>query len=309
MPLITIVGFPRSGKTTYAKQLQKYLQENIIDNSEQQGKHKFKSIYLASDDDLFSNANATAQNATNSSKQWAYENSFQEKMARGTLKAAVHNKISNSCIVICDSLNYIKGFRYELFCIAREHQTPHCTVYLDTSSEDCMKWNQEHPIYKEQTLKELFMRMEIPDETRRWDKPLFVIKNPPTEDSTPISQIFNSIAQHLLSQQDKMVPHQATLPQQLSHTNLLHELDQMTNQIIQILLQVKQTATPGDMIKISDLCPNEKVKMPNQIQRTITIMKLKELKKGFIQLAQMQPPQSQVEAIKMFVAYLNSNLA
>ena len=42
-----------------------------------------------------------------------------EKNARASLKAAIERGIDNETILIADDLNYIKGFRYELFCIAR----------------------------------------------------------------------------------------------------------------------------------------------------------------------------------------------
>ncbi|MEQ2172197.1 kti12, chromatin associated, partial [Goodea atripinnis] len=37
-------------------------------------------------------------------------------------------KVNKDNIVILDSLNYIKGYRYELFCLTKHAQTPHCLV-------------------------------------------------------------------------------------------------------------------------------------------------------------------------------------
>ena len=42
-----------------------------------------------------------------------------EKNARASLKAAVERELSKESVLIADDLNYIKGYRYELFCIAR----------------------------------------------------------------------------------------------------------------------------------------------------------------------------------------------
>lgn len=36
--------------------------------------------------------------------------------------------LSKETVVILDSLNYIKGYRYELYCIARALRTPNCVV-------------------------------------------------------------------------------------------------------------------------------------------------------------------------------------
>jgi protein KTI12 len=51
-----------------------------------------------------------------------------EKLARATLFAAVQRHISRDTILIIDSLNYIKGFRYQLYCAAREFKLRVCTV-------------------------------------------------------------------------------------------------------------------------------------------------------------------------------------
>lgn len=51
-----------------------------------------------------------------------------EKLARATLFAAVQRHISRDTILIIDALNYIKGFRYQLYCAAREFKLRVCTV-------------------------------------------------------------------------------------------------------------------------------------------------------------------------------------
>lgn len=56
--------------------------------------------------------------------------SREEKMTRGLIKATCDRNVTKSTIVICDSLNYIKGFRYELWCTSRSSGTPACVVSL-----------------------------------------------------------------------------------------------------------------------------------------------------------------------------------
>ena len=41
---------------------------------------------------------------------------------------AVQREMSPDTIIILDSLNYIKGFRYQLYCAAREMKLRTCTV-------------------------------------------------------------------------------------------------------------------------------------------------------------------------------------
>ena len=57
-----------------------------------------------------------------------YNQSSSEKSARATLFAAVQRHMAIDTILIVDSLNYIKGFRYQLYCAARELKLRTCTV-------------------------------------------------------------------------------------------------------------------------------------------------------------------------------------
>ena len=41
--------------------------------------------------------------------------------------------------MILDSMNYIKGFRYELYCLARNSKTTICLVFCDTDVEIAQK--------------------------------------------------------------------------------------------------------------------------------------------------------------------------
>lgn len=51
-----------------------------------------------------------------------------EKSARATLFAAIQRQMGQDTILIVDALNYIKGFRYQLYCAAREFKLRVCTV-------------------------------------------------------------------------------------------------------------------------------------------------------------------------------------
>ena len=44
--------------------------------------------------------------------------------------------------MIADSLNYIKGYRYELYCIARAQRVKNCCIYIDyNDTSKCDAWN------------------------------------------------------------------------------------------------------------------------------------------------------------------------
>lgn len=64
-----------------------------------------------------------------------------EKMARGLLKSSVDKALSRTATVIVDSCNGNKGYRYELWCIARLVRTHYCLLFVDTPEEQCRAWN------------------------------------------------------------------------------------------------------------------------------------------------------------------------
>lgn len=89
--------------------------------------------------------------------------------------------LTTNTIVICDSLNYIKGFRYQLFCTARTTGTPSCVVYCDFDADTVREWNAKRGTNPEDApeaaeakwnpklLDELIMRFEVPSESRRYN--------------------------------------------------------------------------------------------------------------------------------------------
>lgn len=86
-------------------------------------------------------------------------------------------------------MNYIKGFRYELFCLARGAKTTICLVYCNTDIEVAQKF-AENGAYDNAFPPELFtdyaQRMEIPIPAQRWDKPLFEMRE---DEPTPLEEI------------------------------------------------------------------------------------------------------------------------
>jgi Predicted nucleotide kinase len=57
-----------------------------------------------------------------------------EKIARGTLFAAIQRQMAQDTILIVDAPNYIKGFRYQIYCAAREMKLRVCTVRPSANS-------------------------------------------------------------------------------------------------------------------------------------------------------------------------------
>ena len=53
-----------------------------------------------------------------------------EKPARAALFTAAQRQMGPDTLLVVDSMNYIKGFRYQLYSAAREHKLRVCTVSL-----------------------------------------------------------------------------------------------------------------------------------------------------------------------------------
>ena len=90
-------------------------------------------------------------------------------------------------------MNYIKGFRYELYCLVRNSQTTLCLVWCDTDIEFARKIAEDGG-YENAFPVELFddyaSRLERPNQGQRWDKPLFHLR---IDEETPMDNIAAAI--------------------------------------------------------------------------------------------------------------------
>lgn len=142
MALVTITGYPCSGKSQRAAQIKAYLEARLADPAYNGPK---LSVVLISDDNL--NINRSAYNGTCSrcspcrAPDGVVQDSRSEKPARATLFTTIQRNLGQSNILIIDSLNYIKGFRYQLYCVAREMKVRVCTVsvFFDSISPPCLE--------------------------------------------------------------------------------------------------------------------------------------------------------------------------
>ena len=125
-----------------------------------------------------------------------------EKKTRAALKAAFDRAVAAarhpsdcSTLVVLDSTNYIKGFRYELYCICKEAAVAgHCVVWCLNDVATIREWNRErrrnenpsesNDAYSDELLESLIRRYEPPDERNRWDRPLYRIDLRPSDGSS-----------------------------------------------------------------------------------------------------------------------------
>ena len=196
--------------------------------------------------------------------------------------------------MILDSLNYIKGFRYELFCISKHVKTPHCVIVCGTPLETVQEWNKsrdKQDKYHDDILEALAMRFEPPDSRNRWDSPLFTIF---PDDPLPGEKILDA-----LLKRKPPPPNQSTQSQPLSATDFLHELDRKTQEIVTGILNAQRTALAGDKLTLpgtsEQFC----------LTRILPMTELRRLRRQFIAYTKLHPVEDHARIPSLFVQYLN----
>jgi protein KTI12 len=152
-----LTGHPNAGKSTLAE--------------------KIRAIALGQHGDSISNTVLIVDDNTvcpGIPMEASYGTSLAEKKTRGALKAAFDRAVASnpSALIILDSLNYIKGFRYELFCISKAASQKHCVVWVLNEGPERITTGGR---YGKDLYDALKMRYEPPDDRNRWDRPLYRI--------------------------------------------------------------------------------------------------------------------------------------
>lgn len=215
MPLIVITGVPSSGKTKRTHEL-----KDFFEGQE-------KEVHIVSEYEKIVQAGFE--------KNSFYSDSNKEKHVRGLLKSEVTKLITPRNVVILDALNYIKGYRYELFCATKANKSTQCTIYTIINHDTAWHLNENRTSseekYERTVFDELLMRYEEPDGKNRWDSPLFTILNDQTLDMDDIFKcLFN---------RKPPKPNMSTQNAPLSSTNFLYDLDQITKKILDDLVSAK----------------------------------------------------------------------
>lgn len=71
--------------------------------------------------------------------------SKKEKAIRGDMRSSLQHQLNSKDILIIDGSNYIKGYRYELYCLSKSYKTPQCTVHCDIPVEHAWLLNAQRP--------------------------------------------------------------------------------------------------------------------------------------------------------------------
>lgn len=224
-----------------------------------------------------------------------YTDNTLEKQARSDLKAETQRLVTKSDLVILDAMNYIKGYRYELYCITKLYQTVQCTIYCHTPIQLAKQWNSVTHHYDESIFDALFQRFEPPESRHRWDAPLFELT---PDDPLPFEQIADYLANHR-----PPPPNKSTVNLPISDTNLLHDIDRVTQDVIDSIVQQSKMAVLGQQFSINGT--TEKI-IWNQ---THSLSDLRRIRQQFLKFLKTHPPsKDNTNLISMFVQFLNNNL-
>ncbi|PLB53408.1 putative RNA polymerase II Elongator complex associated protein Kti12 [Aspergillus steynii IBT 23096] len=220
MPLIILTGFPCSGLTHRAQQLASALESTQST--------LFKSGTIPASKPRYKINVVSTHDASH--PRTVYDHARTEKEARGVAYTRAKRLLGKDSFVILDGMNYIKGYRYQLWCEAKALGTTCCVVHVGTPVDQCVANNEARirrqeaqtqtqsesesktdtnetesanpesttttttdptEPYPPELLNNLIFRYEEPSTHSRWDKPLFTV---PWDDAEPpIADIWSAL--------------------------------------------------------------------------------------------------------------------
>ncbi|KAL9612008.1 MAG: hypothetical protein Q9167_003374 [Letrouitia subvulpina] len=294
MPLIIISGYPSSGKTYRSEQLVEFFSSKIAES--QNPRHKSLAVVHINDQTLGLSRDV-------------YQEAKTEKDARAVEYSAVKRTLDRDTIVIADGLNYIKGFRYQLYCEAKALQTPSCVVHVGTPIEKCKETNtslREAPSdglptnsYPPDVFSNLIYRYEEPNGMTRWDSPLFTIAY--SDPHPPYDAIWDALIGSS-STPRSVKPNQATVLKPPSASDYLYLLDKATQEIVTAILewQKDHMEESGGDVRIG----NEVL----ELAAPATLPQLQRIRRQFISMNRQNAlPKERIRS--GFIEYLAGNLS
>lgn len=281
MPLIIFTGFPSLGKTRSAIKLRNFFEDKINLLNSNELNEKFTLTYC-SDNELIS---LTSN----------YKNSKSEKILREKQISIIKNKISKTNFVILDSLAYIKGFRYQLYCESKNAQTSHCVIYMINSKENCVKWNENRKLderWNSELLHEICYRYEEPNSNNKWDSPLITVDSEQGISVEQLEEIWG-----IIHKKKKIIQNACSIkPMNISH-NYLQNLNKITQDTVNNILESQQI----DNFNVDNF------KTIMKVSESSNLAQIQKIRKSFISLNRTRViPESNIQSI--FIDFLKKNL-
>ncbi|KZW00241.1 chromatin associated protein KTI12 [Exidia glandulosa HHB12029] len=261
MALVTVTGFPSSGKTRRVAQLIAHLDAALSHPDYDGPKYKVEVI----SDQSLNIARAV------------YNDSRSEKPARAALFTAVQRQLGKNTILIVDAMNYIKGFRYQMFCAAKEAGVRVCTVFAAAPPDKCKEWHaarDETDKYDDATFDNLLMRYEEPSSMVRWDSPLFIVAC--DDQSPPLDDIWKAVTAG-----NVQVANAGTAVAPRAPVDALQVLEGTTTSLVSMIM-TEQTSTSGLGGNISLSLPSSSRLSLVLPPRNVTLSELQRNKRQFV---------------------------
>lgn len=312
--LILICGVPRSGKTFIAHELRDIILETQT---------KIQSVTVVTDFDtaITSTTSATSSDEQKQqdkpTRQSLYSEFKSEKKTRAQLRTSVERALSTpKSIVIVDSLNYIKGFRYELYCVAKTASASYGVIHANASFETCISRDNcdDEDKWGEELNKALNNRFEEPQARNRWDSPLFTID---TTENTSITETLKSVVDSIFNTKGgkkgrrggskKLVASMATRYNISPGVDAVANIDRVTRSAENTLVDFIQSSNSpliGSSVEIPD------ASMPVRLQRWPNIKELRDMRRAFLSYSRMYPPSDDHNSsvLDSYVSYINEQL-
>uniref|UniRef100_A0A0K0DWT4 Protein KTI12 homolog n=1 Tax=Strongyloides stercoralis TaxID=6248 RepID=A0A0K0DWT4_STRER len=291
MPLLVVFGKPCSGKSKTVSDFVHYLHEKYSLPNE-----KIKVI----------NDESNTEFSTN-----IYDNIKLEKEHRSLLKSLVDDHLKKDTLVILDALNYIKGYRYELHCIAKKIQTKFALLIINEDDTKCQSINKEISMkYDERILTEILMRIEYPNKKDSWDNPNLVIEMATTKKTDDNIATFDKLY-YLLFEGVSLVSNKSTKCQPIGNKNFVTDIAKITKKIIITLDSEQKKHKLGDRIKLpyTDLDEKDDTKNTYLYIKQYSINELDRYRKIFLGTIRGQSIEGAYTIGNLFVNYLNTHLS
>lgn len=289
MPLILLSGFPSSGKTHRTNQLISDFRARIASSPDPRIRHL--QIHHISDPSCGVSRDV-------------YASARSEKDARAAFSSAIKRVLAPDVLVLADGMNYIKGFRYQLYCEAKAVQTPSCVVHVGTPVETCRGLNAAALAagtggYDADVFENLVFRYEEPNGMARWDAPLFVV---PFDDPLPPC---DAIWEAMVGSDGKakvVRPNAATVLKPASEQGYLYELDKTTSEVVGALTvwAADHAGEGGGQVVIQGV-PTA-VELPTTMP---SLSQLQRLRRQYISLNRVHSTLTKARIRELFVDYLN----
>ena len=272
MPLLLVCGLPCSGKSSCVEKFISFLASH----------YPACSVEVLGEESL------------GLSRDCWFESSAREKEIRCSIRGEVERLLSPDKLVIVDSPSYVKGFRYELYCISKHARTPHCLLVSSATLERVIQWNKEREgiKFREETLREVDMRFEPPNEANRWDRPLFRLE---PGHASPFGEIVQ-----ILLHGTAPKPNLSTQNTPLAHPSFLLDLEQVTSGLVGVLVEAQTGGVVLDSLRLDQSTERA------TFGRAVSLPELRQARRQFLSYCKLHPVHDPSQIASLFIQFLNT---